>query len=251
MTESAHSSVSLSRLQAFYNDLETENLIFAMLKEFEPGRIVAFSSFGSYSALLLSMVAAVDKKIPVLFLDTEKHFKETVEYVEKLRDVLKLENLRLLKPDTELLAKNDADGTLWQRQVNRCCWLRKVEPLERELKGNAIEAVITGRRRYQTGARAELEKIELDEQGRFRINPIGLWSKDQVKAEFARRGLPQHPLVERGYPSIGCEPCTKEVRPGEDERSGRWAHTVEMQGGQKQECGIHTSVGAPVQSWDV
>jgi phosphoadenosine phosphosulfate reductase len=243
--------LSLSRLQAFYNDLEGENLIFAMLKEFEPGKIATFSSFGAYSALLLSMVANVDKSTPVLFLDTGKHFKETLEYVEQMRKTLGLTDLRVLRPDPELLAKTDPDGTLWQRQVNRCCWLRKVEPLERELKTKGIEAVITGRRRYQTGARAELEKIELDEHNRFRINPIGLWTKDRVKQEFAKRNLPQHPLVAKGFPSIGCEPCTREVRPGEDERSGRWAHTTEMQGGQKQECGIHTSSGMPVQSWDV
>lgn len=232
-------TASLSRLQTFYSELDAEALLHVAATQEFKGKIACFSSFGSYSALLLDMVAKVDKTLPILFLETGKHFKETLEYVEQLRTHFGFTDLRLLKPDPQLLKNSDPTGELWKTNVNRCCWLRKVEPLERELKNSGFEAVITGRRRYQTEDRAKLESIELDEDQRYRINPFANWSKDMIKAEFNKRGLPQHPLVEKGYPSIGCEPCTKAVRPGEDERSGRWAHTIDLQGKQKTECGIH------------
>ncbi|NDF13111.1 MAG: phosphoadenylyl-sulfate reductase [Proteobacteria bacterium] len=232
-------TASLSRLQTFYSELDAEPLLHVMTTQEFKGKIAAFSSFGSYSALLLDMVSKIDKSIPVLFLDTGKHFKETLEYVEHIRKLLGFTDLRILKPDPQLLKNSDPNGDLWNTNVNRCCWLRKVEPLERELKASGFEALITGRRRYQTDARASIESIELDEDQRYRINPFARWDKARIKEEFTKRGLPQHPLVEKGYPSIGCEPCTKAVRPGEDERSGRWAHTIDLQGKQKTECGIH------------
>ncbi len=240
---------SLSRLQQFYSDLEAEALIGAMANEFE-GKIAAFSSFGAYSVLLLDMVAKVDPNIPVLFLETEKHFRETLEYVEQVRDLLGLTDLRMLHPDPEMVARIDPDGNLWQSSVDRCCHMRKVEPLARHLDEHGFEAVITGRRRYQTADRKDLEKIELDVDGRFRVNPVGFWSREQIIEEFDRRGLPQHPLVAKGFPSIGCEPCTREVKPGEDYRSGRWAHTIDIEGKQKTECGIHV-VGAGETDWSV
>ena len=109
------------------------------------------------------------------------------------------------------------------------------------MEENEIEAVITGRRAYQTPERANMESVEMDDKGHIRINPVAFWSKDKIKQEFSDRGLPQHPLVTLGYPSIGCAPCTKRVRPGEDERSGRWAHVTDYKpdGSQKTECGIH------------
>ncbi len=236
-------SRSISRLQTFYGDMQDEQLLAAMIKDEFKGRIALISSFGADAALLIHMVAKIDPATPVLFLDTEKHFKDTIEYVDQIEREFGLTNLRRLKPDPTLKSNVDPDGDLWTRQVNRCCWLRKVEPLKRELDKGDFDAVITGRKRYQTQERKSIDNIELFEDGIFRVNPLADWTKQDIKAEFNRRNLPQHPLVGKGFPSIGCEPCTREVKPGEDERSGRWAHTIDLVGGQKQECGIHISQG--------
>lgn len=232
-------NVSLSRLQTFYGELETNALLRVMMKEEFKGKIALFSSFGADSALLIHLVAEIDKNIPVLFLETGKHFQETLDYVKDMEKYFGLKNVMYLRPDPQLLLNSDPRGDLWKTQVNRCCWLRKVEPLSRALKENDFTAVITGRKRYQTSERANLQSIELDEDNRFRINPFASWTKEKFKSEFKRLGLPQHPLVAKGYPSIGCEPCTVAVKLGEDERSGRWAHTIDLQGKQKTECGIH------------
>jgi len=236
-------SVSLSRLQAFYGESESIPLLRAMIHNEFKNEVALISSFGADSALLISLVAEVNPDTPILFLDTGKHFPETLEYVEQLENLFGLTNLRRLNPDPKLLNNIDPDGKLWQSQVNRCCWIRKVEPLDRELAKGEFKALITGRKRYQTAQRKDIDNVELFEDGLFRINPLCTWDKVELKEEFKKRNLPQHPLVERGYPSIGCAPCTREVRPDEDERAGRWAHTTDMSGGQKQECGIHTGGG--------
>lgn len=231
---------SLSRLQTFYGDLEALPLLRAMIKDEFAGKIGLVSSFGSGSALLLAMVAEVDPTTPILFLETEKHFPETLEYVENLKNQLGLLNVQMLHPDPKLIGNIDPTGELWQTQPNRCCWLRKVEPLQRAMKQTNFAALITGRKRYQTKDRSDMQTIELNEDGQFRINPMAFWTKEMVTAEFKKRNLPEHPLVAVGYPSIGCSPCTRPVKPGEDERSGRWAHTAELPGGEKKvECGIH------------
>ncbi len=230
---------SLSRLQNFYGDFDTEPLLHVMITQEFRDKIALISSFGADAALLIQLVANVDPTTPILFLETGKHFKETLEYVEELRKYFGLKDVRHLKPDIIMLDRIDPKGDLWKFQPDRCCWLRKVEPLDRALKEMGFEAVITGRKRYQTKERETIDTIELDDKGKYRINPLALWSKERFKKEIKERNLPQHPLVAKGYPSIGCEPCTIQVKPGEDERSGRWAHTIDLAGAQKTECGIH------------
>ena len=230
---------SLSRLQAFYGDYEAKALLRSMVRSEFKGKIALISSFGADSALLIHLVAEVDNTVPLLFLDTGKHFQETLDYVDLLERRFDLKNVIRIQPREELVHNIDADGELWKTQVNRCCWLRKVEPMNRVLASGEYEAVITGRKRYQTSDRNDIDNVELFDDGVFRINPLCTWTKADIRQQFDVLGLPQHPLVEKGYPSIGCEPCTNQVKPGEDERSGRWAHTVDMAGGKKEECGIH------------
>lgn len=223
------------------SQLEAETLIEAADKFFAPNKLASFSSFGSWSALLLDMVAKVNNQLPILFLETGKHFPETLKFVEDIKTSLNLTNIISLTPDSKILNNVDPIGELWKVHVDRCCWIRKVEPLDRHLEEVGYHAVITGRRAYQTKEREKMETIELDDKGKIRLNPIAFWSKDKIKEEFSKRGLLQHPLVAIGYPSIGCAPCTKAVKPGEDERSGRWAHVSDYQPNalQKTECGIH------------
>ncbi len=244
------SDVSLTRLQMFYGELDTLPLLRIMIREEFKGKIGLISSFGADAALLLALVAEVDPATPVLFLETHKHFPETLDYARTLTAHLGLTQVHWLTPDPEMEKRLDPDGKLWSTQPNRCCWMRKVEPLNRAMEQLKLEALITGRKRYQTEERAQMQTIELDDKGIFRINPLALWDKARQKQEALARKLPEHPLVAKGYPSIGCEPCTKPVAAGQDERAGRWAHTIGIENEQNTDCGIHLS-SDEVTNWSV
>ncbi len=139
-----------------------------------------------------------------------------------------------LAPDAATLAAKDESGLRWSYDPDGCCEIRKVAPLTQALAG--YDATLTGRKAFQNATRATLPRFEIDtadEQGRLKINPLIDWDADRIAAYFAQHDLPRHPLVARGYPSIGCSPCTNKVAPGEDPRSGRW------KGWDKTECGIH------------
>jgi phosphoadenosine phosphosulfate reductase len=194
------------------------------------GRFAIVSSFGADSAMLLALAAEIDPAVPVLFLDTGKHFTETLAYRDTLVARLGLRDVRSITPDPARVADRDPRGDLHLFIPDDCCALRKVAPLERALVPFAAWA--TGRRRHQSATRAALPFVE-HVDGRVKINPLADWSAERIQAELVRRDLPRHPLVERGYPSIGCAPCTRAIRPGEDPRAGRWA------GRGKTECGIH------------
>jgi phosphoadenosine phosphosulfate reductase len=208
----------------------------AMLRELLTGelagRIASVSSYGAESAVLLHMVAQIDKDVPVIFTNTQKMFGETLAYRDELSERLGLTDLRVFRPDPRLLALRDATGMRWSYDPDGCCEIRKVEPLRRAL--GPFDAWISGRKGFQAGTRTALPRFEEDD-GRLKINPLADWSKDQLDAYFAEHDLPRHPLEAQGYLSIGCAPCTSKVRPGEDPRAGRW------RGWDKVECGIHVS----------
>ncbi len=242
-------TASLTRLQSFYGETTTPLLLHAMIKEEFPGSIALLTSFGADAGLLLALVAEVNPKTPVLFLDTGKHFPETLEYARTLEKYLGLLNVHWLTPDTNLLNRTDPTGELWSTTPNRCCWIRKVEPLNRAIESMGILALITGRKRYQTAERANMQTIELDENGVFRINPLADWSRNDQREAVLSRNIPPHPLVAKGYKSIGCAPCTLPVGDDQDERAGRWAHTVGIEDEQKAECGLHVPTSA--MTWSV
>ena len=229
----------VARMEAFYSEFDPEQLLKAVIGQEFKNQIALFSSFGAHSALLIDMVAEVNPQTPVLFLETGKHFEETLEYVEQIKKKLCLKNVHMLRPQEEMVERTDPKGDLWGIQPNRCCWMRKVEPLQRAVKELGIKALITGRKRYQTSDRSDMGYFQVDADGVFRINPLAFWDRDKIKKEFKFRQLPQHPLVAKGYKSIGCEPCTLPVGKDGDERDGRWAHTADLYGEQKSECGIH------------
>jgi phosphoadenosine phosphosulfate reductase len=217
-------------LAAAYEGLDGQALLEPMIRRIFPGRIAVVSSFGTEAAVLLALVAEINPAVPVIFLDTGKHFEETLDYRDELVAELGLEDVRTVTPDWSALLAQDPDGTLWRNSSNACCHLRKVLPLRRALEG--FDAWITGRKRYQGQVRWDLPAIEATD-GRVKINPLVGWSLDRVEAAFEARGLPQHPLLADGYLSVGCEPCTRPTAPGTDLRSGRWAGLA------KSECGIH------------
>lgn len=207
----------------------SEILKSAILEEF-PGRIALVSSFGAESAALLHLAAQVSPSTPVLFLNTSKHFAQTLGYRKKLAQELGLTDVRDIRPDTEDMAASDPKGDLWQTNPDRCCTLRKVLPLERGLAG--FDAWITGRKQFHGGLRAGLPVFEASAPF-IKVNPIVRWSAGEVAAYAERHHLLAHPLVAQGFPSIGCWPCTHPAGPGEDSRAGRW------RGSAKTECGIH------------
>ena len=218
------------RLNEIYGRLDGTSLLEPMIRREFPGRLAVVSSFGTEAAVLLALVAEIDPAVPVIFLDTGKHFEETLDYRDQLVSELGLLDVRSVKPDWSALLASDPDGSLWQSRPDACCHLRKVLPLRRALEG--FDAWVTGRKRYQGEVRWDLPVIEAVD-GRVKINPLAGWSLERVESAFAARGLPQHPLLADGYLSVGCEPCTKPTAPGTDLRSGRWAGLA------KTECGIH------------
>ena len=216
-------------LRLTYEDASAEDVLAGVLAEF-PGEVALVSSFGAEAAVLLRMVAEIDPATPVLMIDSLMLFEETLEYQRDLSRHLGLTNVQHLHPDAADLARLDPDDTLHQRDQDACCVIRKVAPLDRALRRWPV--TITGRKRFQASTRAELEVFEADGP-RLRVNPLANWRSGELRAYMDRHDLPRHPLVAKGYPSIGCAPCTTRVLPGEDERAGRW------RGSDKVECGIH------------
>jgi phosphoadenosine phosphosulfate reductase len=145
--------------------------------------------------------------------------------------------VRSLAPSLEARQTKDPDGTLWSRDTDACCDFRKTIPLTKALA--PFKAQVTGRKRFQTRERADMLPVEYFD-GRYRFNPLWQWDLQQLEAFAERNSLPAHPLVEDGYPSIGCMPCTRRVQAGEDYRAGRWS------GLDKDECGIHLTDGGGI-----
>ncbi len=213
-----------------YGALAAEDLLAAAIYDLFPGRIALVSSFGADSVALLHMVSRIDRALPVLFLETGKHFWETRRYRDDVAAALGLTNVIDLHPAANDLSNADPDGTLHASNPDLCCAIRKVRPLGEALTGYG--AWITGRRREQTFIRGGMPVVEKDGP-RVKFNPLAGWSGDAVEDYIDAHDLPRNPLVYMGYLSIGCEPCTAVVKPGEDSRAGRW------RGQAKTECGIH------------
>ncbi len=222
-------------LEARYGSLPPATLIGVVARELFAGRLAVVSSFGAESAVLLDLVAEVDRHLPVIFVDTDKLFGETLRYRDRLVARLGLTDVRSIGPDPEDVAARDPDGILWHRDADACCNLRKVVPLARTIRD--FDAWISGRKRFQASTRADIPVFEADGP-RIKINPLATLTPEGIAERIAERGLPPHPLVAEGYPSIGCMPCTDRVAPGEDARAGRW------RGKDKTECGIHLGLAA-------
>lgn len=201
------------------------------LRDPEVGNVALVSSFGAESVVLLHLVSVIAPATPVLFIDTQMLFPETLDYQRTLAERLELTDIRTIRARPERLALDDPDGTLHRFDTDACCALRKTEPLERALLG--FDGWITGRKRYQGATRAAVEFFEAEGDIRIKVNPLAHWGREDLEDYIVNNRLPRHPLVAKGYPSIGCAPCTSPVRPGEDPRAGRW------RGSAKTECGIH------------
>jgi phosphoadenosine phosphosulfate reductase len=224
--------VAASRLESRFARLKASSLLRLVIEDLYPGRVAMVSSFGADAAALLHMVSRIDPATPVVFVDTGQHFPETLAYRDGLCALLGLTNVIVAGPRPETLAAEDPEKFLFATDPDRCCDIRKVRPLAAAVGG--YDAWITGRKGFQTAERARLPLFEVEGE-RVKINPLVGWSAKEVLAYIAEAGLPRHPLAAKGYPSIGCLPCTSRVQPGEDARAGRW------RGRDKIECGIHAA----------
>ena len=225
-----------ARLNAQWGQAAAEDLLRAVLDPALERKAAVISSFGAEAAVLLHLISRVRSDLPVVFLETGQHFFQTLAYRRELTERLGLTDVRDIKPEAAALSQADPRGDLWRSAPDACCAIRKVQPLAQALAG--FDTRITGRKRYQNSHRAALEPFEAAD-GVLTVNPLAAWSADQIETWLRDHQLPRHPLVEQGYPSIGCWPCTRAVETGEDARDGRWA------GQEKTECGIHERALAP------
>ena len=223
-------AIAATRLETKFAGVKATSLLRLAIEDLFPGRIALVSSFGADSAVLLHMISGIDKSTPVVFVDTGQHFPETLAYRDRLVESLGLSNIVLAEPEAETLAVEDPEKFLFASDPDRCCEIRKVQPLSRALA--PYEAWITGRKSFQSIDRARTPLFEAEGE-RVKVNPLVGWSAGDLLAYIKQADLPPHPLVAKGFPSIGCLPCTSAVRPGEDARAGRW------RGKAKTECGIH------------
>ena len=194
--------------------------------------IALATGFGAEGCMLVAMLSKISRGTRIFYLDTNLLFPETYA----LRDQLETRyGVRFERRATQLSLDDQAveyGDRLWERQPNLCCQLRKVEPLKEVLRG--LRAWVTAIRRDQSSERAGIRVIERDEKyGLIKINPLAAWSAVDVWSYLVRHDVPYNPLHARGYPSIGCVPCTTPVQMGEAPRAGRWRGTG------KTECGIH------------
>lgn len=234
-------AVDVAALNKKYRHHSATEVLQVALKELALHKIAMVSSFGAESVALLHLLAICDNTVPVLFIDTRLLFAETLVYQADVSEKLGLKDIRILQPSRQSIAHKDPYGALRFTNPDRCCDLRKTKVLQEALNG--FGAWITGRKRFQSGIRKELDFFEYDaDQNKIKINPLAHWSAEDIATYMEENRLPRHPLIDQGYPSIGCAPCTSKVQPGEDQRAGRWRNHP------KTECGLHTEnqVQSPV-----
>jgi len=194
-------------------------------------RLVVASSMGDEVLVHLAAVAAPG--VEVLFLDTGYHFAETIGTRDAVAATYDVRLTTVLPLITVQQQAEERGPDLWSRDPDACCAIRKVEPLERGLA--PYDAWVTGMRREDAPTRADIDVVGWDaKRDKVKLNPLAAWTQDEVDDYAERHGVLMNPLRQLGYASIGCEPCTRPVAPGEEPRAGRWS------GSGKTECGLHT-----------
>jgi phosphoadenosine phosphosulfate reductase len=206
------------------------------------GRSAAIgTSFQGAGLVAIHHAVSAGLPLPVFTIDTGLLFSETLELKARLEDYFGIVIESLVPERTVEEQAQDIAPELWLSSPDLCCTLRKVEPLQKKL--NQLDAWVVGLRREQSAGRAQIQILELYEFDKLReknilkVNPLARWSRDEVWAYIRHHGIPYNPLMDRGFRSIGCFPCTRVVLSGQDDRAGRWT------GFDKSECGIHTFLG--------
>ena len=223
----------LKNLNKTYRDSGPEEILIATLTRIFKNKVAYVCSFGSESAIILHMISKIDKSIPIILINTNFLFKETIEYKNYLIKKYNFINCKEVFPNSSDLLKNDKDNNLWNSNPDQCCSIRKVLPLNREL--NSYNAWISGRKSYHKGERSYLQNFE-QLNGKVVINPLALVDRTFIDSYFSKNKIKRHPLFTKGYLSIGCIHCTVKSYNLNDPRSGRWTNNI------KTECGIHYSL---------
>jgi len=223
-------------IEKLSNEFETktpQEIIAWAIDTFWP-QVAMSSSFQTQSVPLLHMASQINRNLLIYFIDTGYHFWETAIFREQLASEWHLNVLDLNRNSRwDEFARNNI-RKLPLEDPNLCCFIHKVQPMQTAMKD--LLAWISGIRRDQTASRAHAKILELGEDGLLKINPLLNWTKADVKRYAEEHNLPSHPLLEKGYRSVGCAPCTVAIGLNEDDRAGRW------QGHGKTECGLHTDM---------
>ena len=226
----------LTSLNGEFESKQPWEIVASALERYRP-RIVLACSFGAEDVALMDMVHRIDPHAPLFYLDTDFLFPETYATRDRIIERYHLKPSQVLQVKSLLTPERQAElhgEALWAREPDRCCQLRKVEPLARVLRG--FDAWITGIRRDQAPTRANAKLIEWDEKFQLvKVNPLAKWTWADVWAYIRVHDVPYNPLHDQHYPSIGCTHCTAPVAAGEDLRAGRWKNFA------KTECGLHKS----------
>ncbi|MCM8784927.1 MAG: phosphoadenylyl-sulfate reductase [Candidatus Omnitrophica bacterium] len=229
--------INLFKIEDFENKTAEEILKFALEKY--QNRVALASSFGAEDVVLIDMILKINPNARIFTLDTGRLPQETYDVMDRIREKYKI-NIEVYFPDAKLVEEmvSNYGFNLFYKSVELrqlCCKVRKVEPLNRALKG--LDAWICGLRREQSVTRTEIRKIEIDtaHNSILKINPLADWTEKQVWNYIKENNVPYNALHDKGYPSIGCAPCTRAIKPGEDIRAGRWW----WEAPEKKECGLH------------
>ena len=221
-----------------FKDATPQEVIEFFVSEFK-GRIAFATSLGLEDQVLTHMITSISPDTKIFTLDTGRLFPETYDLIDKTNSRFKIK-IDVYFPDTvhvEKMVKEKGINLFYESIENRklCCYIRKIEPLHRAMKG--LKMWITGLRREQSTTRENGKLIEVDENnnGLLKLNPLINWSEKMVWDYIKEHNIPFNELHKKGFPSIGCQPCTRAVKPGEDIRSGRWW----WENPESKECGLH------------
>lgn len=230
MTDKTWTEEELDRVNSGLDGRPPEEVLGWVVDNFDTGEFALACSLGEL--VLLDMLVGIKKDARIFFIDTDLHFKETLELRELVE---KRYGITLERYAPELTVEEMAEKygpELWKRDPDKCCRIRKVEPLKRVL--STLKLWITGIRRDQSETRRNAPVVGWDARnGLIKVNPLACWTRKEVWDYILKHKVPYNALLDKGYPSIGCGPCTCPVGEGEDQRSGRWA------GRFKTECGLH------------
>jgi phosphoadenosine phosphosulfate reductase len=227
----------IEKLNTALANADARKALDLVIKEFG-GKIVFASSLGAEDQVITEMIAGIDKRVKIFTLDTGRLFPETYETLERTtnRYGMPIEVFFPNAEHVEAMVRSRGINLFYETVENRklCCHVRKIEPLTRAFAG--MDAWICGLRREQSVTRQDMKMVEWDDQNKLiKINPLIDWTETQVWHYIKEKNIPYNKLHDQGFPSIGCQPCTRAIQPGEDIRAGRWW----WESPQNKECGLH------------
>lgn len=236
-------SVTAEQIQQLNETLKTPQEVLKWALDTLHPRLALASSFGAEDVVVIDMMMKINPKSRIFTLDTGRLNQETYDVMDEIRNKYNT-NIEVMFPDSnevEQMVRVNGMNLFYQSMGNRklCCGIRKVHPLKKML--STLDGWITGLRADQTEVRSSAQKIEIDPQhdGIIKLNPIIDWTWDQTWNYIKKNGVPYNKLHDKGYPSIGCEPCTRAIKPGEPLRAGRWWWETDPE----KECGLHAEHG--------